>query len=209
MNQPPLIECKNIAFERDDVPLFSRVDFCLLTGQVMQVKGANGVGKTTLLRIIATSLKASEGEMFWMGKHLSPQLQDYRANLLYIGHSSGVKASLSPSENLRWFYHLYPCNDVSIANALDRVGLSGYRDVPCHTLSAGQLRRVALARLHLSCARLWVLDEPFTSIDVDGIRQLEAVMNRHLEAGGAIVLTSHQQLCLDNLATLELEAYAR
>jgi len=204
---PPLLECRNIAFERDDVPLFSGVNFQLHTSQAMQVKGANGIGKTTLLRILATSLTPTEGEVLWQNRKLEKQHVQFRRDMLYLGHSSGVKLSLTPRENLHWFFRIFPKSREDINAALHHVKLQGYENVPCHTLSAGQLRRVALARLYLSTASLWIMDEPFTAIDIDGVALLETLMASHLRSGGAIVVTSHQQLALENIFLLELESF--
>jgi len=203
----PLLECTDIAFERDDIPLFSGVSLRLLPGQAIQIKGANGVGKTTLLRILSTSLQSTSGVVMWKGKPLSGRLSEFRADSLYIGHASGVKLALSPVENLRWFFRVFPGNGVAISDALRRVGLAGFEDVPCNTLSAGQLRRVALARLYASAATLWILDEPLTSIDVDGVDMMAQLMGDHLAAGNGILMTSHQPLPLENLHYLELEDY--
>lgn len=207
MSPVPLLECQQIAFARDDYPLFSGVNLQLLPAQAVQVRGVNGAGKTTLLRILSTSLTASEGEILWQGKPIRQQMSIYRRNILHIGHHPGVKGTLTPEENLHWYFQIYPCHQCDFREVLSWVGLRGYEDVPCHTLSAGQLRRVALARLYLSTAQLWILDEPFTSIDVDGVADLEALMERHLDQGGSILLTSHQQPRLKNLGVLELEAY--
>jgi len=203
----PLLECKDIAFERDDIPLFSGVGFRVFPGQAVQVVGANGVGKTTLLRILATSLGATRGEMLWRGKSVFRQLREYRGDMLYIGHTSALKSTLSPAENLRWFFQLFPHNGIDAGQALKRVGLEGFEDVPCSTLSAGQLRRVALARLCASRSQLWILDEPLTSIDVGGIAIMQELMSQHLATGSAILMTSHQPLELENLYTVELGNY--
>lgn len=207
----PFLECRDIAFERDDVPLFSAVSLALHSGEAVQVRGANGVGKTTLLRILATSLSASHGHIRHRGQSLNvgvgAEISAYRQDLLYLGHATGVKLALTARENLAWYFHIYPGNGSSIDAALAKVGLAGYEDVPCQTLSAGQLRRVALARLYLSCAPLWILDEPFTSIDVKGVADLEATMASHLVAGGSLVLTSHQPLGVPGLRFLDLEQY--
>lgn len=208
LTNPHLLECRNISFERDDIPLFSGVSFQLHPSQAIQVTGANGAGKTTLLRILATSLQATEGEVLWRGKSIAGQLSEYQDNMLYLGHSAGVKSSLTPRENLQWYFRLFPAVTAEFDSALRRVSLQGYENVPCHTLSAGQQRRVALARLYLSSASLWILDEPFTSIDVHGVALLESLMTDHLLAGGSIILTSHQQLGLQNVQALDLESFA-
>jgi len=202
------LECRGITFERDDVPLFSGVNFSLYPSRAVQITGANGAGKTTLLRIIAGSLMATEGDILWAGQSTRKQAAIYHSQLLYLGHSAGVKLSLTPRENLQWYFRLFPARSLDIDNALLQVSLQGYEDVPCYSLSAGQQRRVALARLYLSSASLWVLDEPFTSIDVHGVVQLEELMKKHCTRGGALILTTHQQLGLDDIEVLELEAFA-
>lgn len=153
----------------------------------MQIEGANGAGKTSLMRILAgLSRYGFEGSV---ARH---------APLLYLGHQPGVKGMLSPRENLAW--HLAgegQFDDDAIESALFRVGLCGYEDVPSHSLSAGQHRRVNLARLYLSRCPLWLLDEPFTAIDTEGVSQLEALLAHHAQQGGSVLLTSHQALALD------------
>ena len=208
MSPTALLACRDIAFERDDYPLFSGVSLSVSAGQAVQIRGANGVGKTTLLRILATSLTPSAGEVFWKGKPLERVVQDYRSSLLYLGHDPAVKLDLSPLENLQWFFQLFPGNGLDGETALARVGLTENRDVPCRTLSAGQLRRVALARLHMAAAQLWILDEPFTAIDVGGVGDVERLMAEHLARGGMLLTTSHQALSLDGLAVIDLEPYA-
>jgi heme exporter protein A len=208
LNSAPLLECQDIAFTRDDYPLFSGLNFQLFAGQALQVRGANGAGKTTLLRILATSLSLSEGNLLWQGKPVQQCLQAYRCDLLYLGHLPGIKNALTPLENLNWYCQVNPVKHRDISGALSRVGLAGYEDVPCQTLSAGQLRRVALARLYITSASLWILDEPFTAIDSKGVAQLEQDIDQHLSAGGAVVLTSHQQPQLAELHKMELEAFS-
>ncbi len=133
---------------------------------------------------------------------------DYRQQLLYIGHLPGIKAALSPIENLRWYQAVSgPAQNSEISEALAQLGLGGYEDVPCAQLSAGQLRRVALARLYLSKALVWILDEPFTAIDKPGVASLEALMARHTGAGGVVLLSSHQDLALEGLRRIDLLDY--
>ncbi len=207
MNSSPVLECHDIAFERDDVPLFESVSFRVPEGYALQVAGPNGTGKTTLLRICATALIPSAGELHHGGQPLSRCRQQYRMNSLFLGHDAAVKGGLTPRENLAWFFWLYPGNGRNPDEALALVGLAGYEDAPCHTLSAGQLRRVALARLYISTARLWILDEPFTAVDAAGVAQLERLMGRHMEEGGSVLLTTHQRLALAHVDILNLENY--
>lgn len=180
----PLLAAQCLSLERGGRQLFRDLSFEVLPGHLVQIEGPNGAGKTSLIRILAgLSRYGFEGEISRHGPHL------------YLGHQPGVKALLTPRENLSW--HVggegsYP--DEQIDAALASVGLYGYEDVPSHALSAGQHRRVNLARLYLSDSPLWLLDEPFTAIDKEGVLALEALLVEHVEAGGAVVMTSHQVL---------------
>ena len=167
--------------------------------------GANGSGKTTLLRALAGISGDYSGDIFWRGRALSENAWEYSADLLYLGHLPGIKKSLTPLENLRWYAAVagdYSNSDLK--DALRKVGLYGYEDTPCYQLSAGQLRRVALARLHMSRATLWILDEPFTAIDKAGVGHLEERLASHAAGGGIVLLTSHQDLALPGLKQLDL-----
>ena len=177
-----LLEVTQVAIERGDRRLLSDVDFRVSGGEIWQLVGANGVGKTSLLRGLAGVARLGvTGEIRHAGA------------FLYLGHASALKSSLSPVDNLRW----HPASDVTasvseICEALAAVNLAGYEYRPAGSLSAGQQRRVALARLLLSDAPLWLLDEPFTALDVAGCEWLEACVREHVNAGGAAVFTSHQ-----------------
>ncbi len=180
----PLLEAHDLTLERGGRRLFADLSFAVLPGHLLQVEGANGAGKTSLIRILAgLSRYGFQGSVSRHGP------------LLYLGHQAGVKGLLTPRENLAW--HVGGEGDHSSAQvdaALARVGLFGYEDVPSHALSAGQHRRVNLARLYLSDSPLWLLDEPFTAIDRAGVVELEALLVSHVERGGAVVMTSHQPL---------------
>lgn len=193
-----LISARNLFCERDDRVLFESLDIDIKAGELVQVEGPNGAGKTTLLRILSGLSQAYEGELFWQGQSMSEVRSEFLSNLLYLGHKPGVKSVMTPIENLQ--SHM-ACRSVctidNIEKALDIVGLSGYEDVPCHSLSAGQHRRVALARLHLSDDPLWVLDEAFTAIDKAGVKALEQLMAERISKGGTVVLTTHHELTLD------------
>ncbi|MGM0632449.1 MAG: cytochrome c biogenesis heme-transporting ATPase CcmA [Pseudomonadota bacterium] len=191
----PLLQARDLFCERDERILFQGLDFSLHHGELMQVAGSNGSGKTTLLRILCGLNGLWEGEILWQGQPVHEQRDAFLASLLYIGHRVGVNRILSPRENLRWSGALHGgVDDARIERALEQVGLAGYDDIPCHNLSAGQHQRVALARLYLSPAPLWILDEPFTTLDVHGVRALEQHLAGHVERGGAVLVTTHHAL---------------
>lgn len=202
---PSSLDLKVLAFERDDRMLFSGVSISLQSGEILQIEGPNGSGKTTLLRIITTALSPCSGQLLWQGKNISQVRQDYLGNLLFLGHLPGLKQALSPEENLIWWRNLNPSNrDVGNADALARIGLRGYEDVPCFHLSAGQQRRAALARLLVTKAPLWVLDEPFTAIDKQGVSELESLLTEHASKGGMVILSTHQDLGISGIKRLSL-----
>ncbi len=190
-----LLRTHDLFCERDERILFSQLNFSLFAGDLLQVQGSNGSGKTTLLRILCGLNDSYEGDIFWQGEPVSENRDMFLASLLYIGHRAGVNKILSPRENLRWRCALHtPVTDTEIETALASVGLTGYEDAPCHNLSAGQQQRVALASLRLNPARLWVLDEPFTTLDVKGVKALEVVLAEHVNRGGAVLVTTHHKL---------------
>ena len=202
-----LLEARELACERDHRLLFERLNFSLEAGQVVQVAGANGSGKTTLLRFISGISRAYRGEILWCGEDIGRVGARYRSQYLYLGHAPGISLNLTALENLAWYFKLNQRVEPSeLLDALGQVGLSGYEDVPAYRMSAGQQRRIALARLMLSAAPLWILDEPFTAIDRDGVNRLEQLLCRHAHRGGAVILTTHHALNLDIPFTrIELE----
>lgn len=202
----PLLEFQKLGCERDERLLFSGLDLCLCAGDVVQIGGPNGAGKTTLLRAIAGISTDYFGQIYYAGKLLPAAAWEFAGDSLYLGHLPGIKKALTPTENLAW-YQAQTGAAISIDKALAAVGLYGYEDTPCYQLSAGQLRRVALARLHLSRARIWILDEPFTAIDKLGVSQLEALIAQQSARGGVVILTSHQDLSLPQLRMINLQDY--
>lgn len=191
----PLLETVALACERDWRMLFERLDLRLGAGEMLQVVGPNGSGKTSLLRLLCGLMQPTAGQVRLNGRPLEEQRGELARNLLWIGHAAGIKGLLSAEENLAWLCALYqPADKTAIWRALEAVGLRGFEDVPCHTLSAGQQRRVALARLYLDAPPLWILDEPFTALDKQGVAQLEEHLARHCEDGGLVVLTTHHTL---------------
>lgn len=193
----PLFEAQDLRCERDERLLFAGLALRLDPGGVLQLAGPNGSGKTTLLRAVAGLGSRVEGEMRWRGEPLPGAAWEMRRDSLYLGHEAAVKPGLSAIENLRWHVALWGRQrGITLEEALVRVGLGRFVDTPARQLSAGQKRRIALARLLLSTASLWILDEPFTAIDVAGVAQIEELIDAHARAGGAVMLCTHHHLAL-------------
>lgn len=206
----PLLQVRELFCERDDRVLIRDLAFSLGSGDILQIEGPNGSGKTTLIRILCGLSDDFSGDIVWQGEPRHRHDERFRRQHLYFGHLTGIKSSLSPRENLRWILQLKGVAqqgallDQAIESALEQVGLAGYEDVPVYTLSAGQKRRVALARLRIEPARLWVLDEPFTAIDRKGVAELEALVQHHAAAGGSVILTTHHTLNIPAVRKLQL-----
>ena len=200
-----MLTARQLYCARDDRVLFRGLDFDLNEGQVLQVEGSNGSGKTTLMRILCGLNDSYEGSIKWYGEELAEQAAAFFSSLLYIGHRVGVSKVLNPIENLRFSCSLKQAvTDEQIMSALKEVGLRGFEESPCYTLSAGQQQRVSLARLLISPAKLWVLDEPFTTLDTKGVAQLEGLLQRQAQQGGAVMVTTHHSLSIPELSVLSL-----
>lgn len=191
-----MLEARNLACIRDDRELFSRLCFRVEPGDILQIEGGNGAGKTSLLRILAGLARPERGEVCWGQKNISLVREIYHRDLLYIGHQAGIKLALTPFENLAFYQAASggQRDEKAVWRALEQAGLLGYEELPSAGLSAGQQRRVALARLWLSPARLWILDEPFTAIDKQGAALLMSLFVGHSAARGMVLLTTHQAL---------------
>jgi heme exporter protein A len=196
--------------ERDERVLFSALNFSVEQGQVLQIQGANGSGKTTLLRILCGLNPEFGGEILWQGQPVPKVLEAYRKGMFYLGHSPAINKTLTPLQNLHWFCALQGFNaDNEILHVLSAMGLRGYSDIPCYQMSAGQQRRVSLARMQLSAATLWILDEPFTALDKQGVADLEIRIAQFARNGGAVILTTHHLLQLEcPLTVLNLDTLA-
>jgi heme exporter protein A len=185
----------HIACSRGYRDLFAGLNLQLAPGELLRVEGRNGSGKTSLLRILAGLAQAQEGEVHWNGLPVLNPESGYFQNLLYLGHKPGIKYELSARENLCVTHALFGSRgEDGIDEALYQVGLYGFEDMPARMLSAGQKRRVALAQLFLTSAKLWILDEPYTSLDVAAVSLLENLFRAHLQAGGMLIMTSHQPI---------------
>jgi len=199
-----MLEARKLLCERDERVLFSDLSFQVNAGEWIQVTGGNGAGKTTLLRLLTGLSRPDAGEVCWQAQPLHRVRDSYHQNLLWIGHQPGIKTRLTALENLRFFHQ--DGDSAKCLAALAQAGLAGYEDIPVNQLSAGQQRRVALARLWLTRATLWILDEPFTAIDVNGVERLTQRMAQHTEEGGIVILTTHQPLnvATDRIRRIEL-----
>ncbi|WP_256857602.1 cytochrome c biogenesis heme-transporting ATPase CcmA [Solemya velum gill symbiont] len=191
-----LLEADSLACIRDDRLLFENLSFGIHSGEAVVLEGRNGTGKTTLLRILCGLRRPDEGEVRWNGESIERCTTEYHRYMAFVGHTDGVKRELTPLENLRVLQTLCGKGNLSIEQALEAVKLYGFEDVPVHYLSAGQKRRAGLARLLVTDVRIWVLDEPFTSLDREGIKLTESLMDLHLSNGGALVMTSHHEVNL-------------
>lgn len=187
----------SVACTRGYRELFTDLNLQLASGQVLRVAGENGSGKTSLLRIISGLAEAADGHIHWRGEAIRSADSSYFSDMLYLGHKPGIKLELTPLENLRVAGALAGYNDdAKILQALEDIGLYGFEEVLCAYLSAGQKRRVALAQLLLDPAKLWILDEPYTSLDVAAVVMLEAIFKQHVAQGGSLIITSHQPVNL-------------
>jgi heme exporter protein A len=202
-----VLEAADLECERGGWLLFRGLSFALAAGESMRVAGANGSGKTSLLRILCGLLLPSAGEVRWRGTAIRGLREDYSRELVYLGHAPAVKDDLSAAENLAISCALagMPAEAQAIEGALARFGLAG-KSQPSRRLSQGQRRRAALARLALSASRpLWLLDEPFSALDAAGVALLRGLIEAHLGRGGAVIFTTHQDAGIATARVIDLD----
>ena len=194
-----MLETQSLECVRDDRLLFSDLNFTVAEAEVLQIEGSNGSGKTSLLRIICGLRQAEAGKVLWQGESIISNREDYYASMVYIGHLPCVKGDLTVLENVR---SLLDTRSLSLSlaeieEALAKVGLATYEDVPSKALSSGQRRRILLAFVELAQAKLWILDEPLTALDVQGVALMESMILDHRRAGGSVIFTTHHGMQLD------------
>jgi heme exporter protein A len=202
-----VLEAADLECERGGWLLFRGLSFALAAGESLRVAGANGSGKTSLLRILCGLLLPSAGEVRWRGTAIRGLREDYSRELVYLGHAPAVKDDLSAAENLAISCALagMPAEAQAIEEALARFGLAG-KSQPSRRLSQGQRRRAALARLALSASRpLWLLDEPFSALDAAGVALLRGLIEAHLGRGGAVIFTTHQDAGIATARVIDLD----
>lgn len=217
-----VLRVDQLSIERDDLPLLENLSFELQSGNIAQLAGHNGCGKSSLFKVLTGLMRPSAGAVHW-NEHVvnSSALMnagafEFKSSCLYLGHQVGIKATLSPLENISWYFQLngtksennaHTPNVEQMRTALSKLGLAAFADTPCYQLSAGQQRRAALARLVLSNAPLWLLDEPFTAIDRDGVSYIEGIIEQHVQEGGIVLLTTHQAISASKVHVVNLEAF--
>ena len=199
---------ENLACRRGERVVFRGVDFRLPPGGALMLRGPNGSGKSSLLRLLATLLVPAAGRLVCDGVPVSNDPARYRALIHYVGHLDAVKAALTPRQMLGFWAALRGAQRPAIEAALAAFGIERAADWPCRWLSAGQRRRLALARLIAAPAPIWLLDEPGAALDRDGMTQLDAAIAAHRALGGSIALATHEAAPIANAATLQLDAFA-
>ena len=200
----PLLAVRGLAFSRDESPIFGPLDFSVDGNEALLVQGGNGAGKTTLLRVLAGLLRADAGEVAIEGQ--PARAQSRAQHIAYLGHLPGLKADLSALQNLEFLCGLHGRRPKQTADAaMAIVGLAGFEDAAVRTLSAGQKKRLGLARLWLSPAPLWLLDEPYANLDLDGINLVNRMVQAHLRSGGAALITTHSAYAAPPVRTRMLE----
>ena len=197
-NNQTILEAHGLECIRDDRSLFSGLAFRLEPGQVLLLEGRNGSGKTSLLRILCGIRLPDAGTVTWGETDINTLGPDYHVHTAYVGHRDGIKLDLTPLENLAMARALGKPSGITLETALEKVDLFGFEEVLTRNLSAGQQRRLALARLLVTDTVLWILDEPFTSLDTQGIKIIENLFDQHTTNGGMLAVTSHHAVNLKN-----------
>ncbi len=201
-----MLEAISLTCTRGDKTLFKELSFQLPEGQLLYLRGHNGAGKTTLLRAVCGLTLPRSGEIHWERQNIRDLGEEYHRHLHYLGHFNGLKDSLTGLENVRFLAAMHGDRiaDAKISDAFYQMGVEHCQDLPVKVLSQGQKRRIALARLICSRAKFWILDEPFTALDSDAVALLLEVIRAHVEQGGMVLLTTHQEVALDRSQVNEI-----
>ena len=197
---PATLVGQSLRCVRNDRVLFENLDLRLEAGEILQIDGANGSGKTSLIRILSSLAQPDEGQVCWKGKDIHVFRTDYLEELLYVGHSNAIKTDLSLLENMFFARALsVKANNQAFEDVLHILGLLEHADLPASNLSSGQKRKLALSRLLISDAQLWILDEPLNSLDESSKAVVIDIIKTHIKAGGSLVLTTHEAIAWDDI----------
>lgn len=201
-----MLEARALCCVRGERRLFQDLNLSVSAGECLHVRGENGVGKTSLLRLLTGLSTPEAGEILWKGQSIAKDSSSYHRELLFLGHRDALKEDLTALENLQLYAAL---DDIQLPEdkafaALWRFGLRGREHLPVNCLSAGQKRRVLMARMLTRQAKLWILDEPFNALDIHAVEALQILIAEHVGQGGLVVLTSHQEVSLPQVRVLEL-----
>lgn len=200
------LEARAISCVRGERELFADLHLQVFAGQCLHVRGENGVGKTSLLRLLTGLASPESGDVLWNSHSIQKEASEYHSKLLFLGHRDALKEDLSAIENLRMYAAIdgIALSEQDAFSTLWRFGLKGREDLPVNCLSAGQKKRVLMARMVTRQAQVWILDEPFNALDAHAVQELEGLIAEHLEGNGLVVLTSHQPLAIPGLRALDL-----
>jgi heme exporter protein A len=200
------LEARALACVRGERKLFEGLSLKVSSGECLHVRGENGVGKTSLLRLLTGLSKPEAGEILWGGLSINKDVSTFHRELLFLGHRDALKEDLTALENLQLYAALddIDLSDEKALSSLWRFGLRGREYLPVSCLSAGQKRRVLMARMLTRQARLWILDEPFNALDIYAVQALQELIGEHIDHGGLVVLTSHQEVTLSHVKVLDL-----
>lgn len=195
---------RQLACVRGGRLVFEGLDFAVEPGQALLLRGPNGVGKSSLLRLMAGFLPPAAGAIIWDGNPITKDPDGHRARTLYTGHLDALKLALTGRENLAFWARIGGHGAARVTNALARLGISHLADIPAQLMSAGQRKRLNLARLVAAPASLWLMDEPATSLDADGAALVGEIMAAHLDSGGIVIAATHQDMLGQRATELRL-----
>ena len=189
----------NLECTRQNNMLFRGLNFSIKDGDLLQINGANGSGKSSLLQICSGLIEPTAGEILWENKNINKYRYEFQSNILYLGHSNAIKAALTVEENMRIIHSLTGEKaNIDYSEILNTMGMTGMNEILVSRLSAGQKRRVGLTRLYMAKSKLWFLDEPFNALDKKGKKIIENIVINHCNDGGIVLFTTHQKMEINN-----------